>query len=1211
MKKIFFLSFIACSLLLCNSKTFGQWQLTGNSNAVATSILGTTNAIPLNLTTNNVQRMVIDANGKIGIGTATPVNILTVKGAGSTPAASWVSAGNPVFVGFGEAAVGNADYILAMASTSNNGRPVFVGRRSRGTLAVPTAMANNDFIVSMLASAHDGTAFQNPATIDFLVDGTVSAGNVPARISFVTGSNSTNRAERLKIGNTGDIAMNTNQLFLQQSTGFLGIGTVTPAAQLQLGNTVVNKKVVLFDIANNDNQFYGFGVNNGTLRYQVDATSASHVFYAGTGTTTSSEIMRIQGNGNVGIGITNPAAKLDLNPNSGDVGFHQNSNGSFMIDAPFAPGRRVAVLENGNVGIGTNTPIARLHVADSSVVFTGPSVFFNTTPYNPPVSGAGGRTMWYPAKAAFRTGAVSGTNWDKDSIGYYSFASGYDSKASGEHSIAMGPYSTASQQYAIAMGRYATATNYSSVSIGEKNVCSGAFAASFGLLTNARGESSVTFGTNTIAKAKGSFVSGMYNDTLDNPNNGVSAATDRIFQLGNGADGARSNAITILRSGSTGIGTNAPAAKLDVAGNVKIADGTQGVGRILTSDANGLATWQLPSGGSGQWTTTGNNIYSSNSGNVGIGTTTPGYRFQVVGVGRFEDGVKVGGLGIVEVDAPGIIAGRLKIDSTGRVGIGTATPTSKLDVNGQLTIEQKNFGGYGGLLIKGNIPGNAHPNIAFTVKNNAGTPLDVVAGLVQGELSNNVSGSEAMGLGFYTSQTGQGGLAQRLLIKDNGNVGIGTTTPQAKLDVNGDAFVSGNVTVRSTTTPANYGRLVYTPNATGNFHLDTYGSGAMFLNYYGGSSVKIGNGAAGVNASFLANGNVGIGTQTPANKFSVAGDANVDGTVYIRNANTTSLGRFVHSGTNGNFHIDNFGGGDLLLNYFATTNCRIGNTLDGPVASFMNNGNVGIGTSTPNGLFELRIDQGRKPSTSTWTIISDARLKNIEGAYTKGLAEILKLNPITYHYKNDGNRKFDEKVIASQSVGFTAQEVQKVFPEAVGTDPDGYLNLNIHPILVASINAFKEQQKQIETLSGQVFVKDETIQSLQHEVAAMRTQMNEMMKSITSIRQSQEACCNVAQTKPANQNETVENVETPVLEQNAPNPVSNTTVIRYKLPSTVKEAQIIITDSKGTNLKSIKLSGKPIGQVTLSAGTLAPGTYFYTLIADSKKADTKEMQIVR
>lgn len=52
-----------------------------------------------------------------------------------------------------------------------------------------------------------------------------------------------------------------------------------------------------------------------------------------------------------------------------------------------------------------------------------------------------------------------------------------------------------------------------------------------------------------------------------------------------------SDEITILGSGRMGIGTNAPDAKLDVRGTVKIVDGSQGAGRVLTSDTNGLATW--------------------------------------------------------------------------------------------------------------------------------------------------------------------------------------------------------------------------------------------------------------------------------------------------------------------------------------------------------------------------------------------------------------------------------------------------------------------------------------------------------------------------------------------------------------------------------------------------------------------------------------------
>jgi hypothetical protein len=116
-----------------------------------------------------------------------------------------------------------------------------------------------------------------------------------------------------------------------------------------------------------------------------------------------------------------------------------------------------------------------------------------------------------------------------------------------------------------------------------------------------------------------------------------------------------------------------------------------------------------------------------------------------------------------------------------RVGIGTSTPTSSLNVNGQITVDQKNFGGYGGLLLKGNVPGSNYPNIAFTIKNNAATPTDVVAAMVQGDLVNNAAGAETIDLTFLTSKTGLGGLSERLRIKNNGNIGIGTTNPNAPL----------------------------------------------------------------------------------------------------------------------------------------------------------------------------------------------------------------------------------------------------------------------------------------------------------------------------------------------------------------------------------------------------------------------------------------------
>lgn len=51
--------------------------------------------------------------------------------------------------------------------------------------------------------------------------------------------------------------------------------------------------------------------------------------------------------------------------------------------------------------------------------------------------------------------------------------------------------------------------------------------------------------------------------------------------------------VSVLDNGNVGIGTENPSQKLDIVGKVKITDGTQGTGRVLTSDADGNATWQL------------------------------------------------------------------------------------------------------------------------------------------------------------------------------------------------------------------------------------------------------------------------------------------------------------------------------------------------------------------------------------------------------------------------------------------------------------------------------------------------------------------------------------------------------------------------------------------------------------------------------------------
>lgn len=116
----------------------------------------------------------------------------------------------------------------------------------------------------------------------------------------------------------------------------------------------------------------------------------------------------------------------------------------------------------GNVGINTTTTQAMLHAKDSSVLFSGAATL-PVTPGNPPLSGAGTRLMWYPDKAAFRVGRVTGLNWDKDSIGYYSFAAGYNVIAEGLLSTAIGSSTSATENVSTALGIFTKSRAYGSV----------------------------------------------------------------------------------------------------------------------------------------------------------------------------------------------------------------------------------------------------------------------------------------------------------------------------------------------------------------------------------------------------------------------------------------------------------------------------------------------------------------------------------------------------------------------------------------------------------------------------------------------------------------------------------------------------------------------------------------------------------------------------
>jgi hypothetical protein len=141
-------------------------------------------------------------------------------------------------------------------------------------------------------------------------------------------------------------------------------------------------------------------------------------------------------------------------------------------------------------------------------------------------------------------------------------------------------------------------------------------------------------------------------------------------------------------------------------------------------------------------------------------------------------------------------------------------------------------------------------------------------------------------------------------------------------------------------------------------------------------------------------------------------------------------------------------GGDRATFYRRAPNAAAGTTT---------NPFVVYGTSTPPGDLVITGNNATKNTGTVWINPSDMRLKKDVAAYPRGLADILKLEPISYTLKACG----------TETCGFDAEAVRTVFPECVSTtriklDPadaeetDDVLVFDMHPILVAIVNAIKE-----------------------------------------------------------------------------------------------------------------------------------------------------------
>ncbi|MBE0641034.1 MAG: tail fiber domain-containing protein, partial [Bacteroidales bacterium] len=637
----------------------------------------------------------------------------------------------------------------------------------------------------------------------------------------------------------------------------------------------------------------------------------------------------------------------------------------------------LTVLKNGNTGIGISSPTALLHTystatSGGNVLFEGSS---KSTPGSPPASGSGTRMMWYPDKAAFRAGEIYGNYWDKDSIGIYSFAVGVNTTANGEGAVAMGGNTKASGNYSTAFGESAIASGYASVAggsawatatsstafgigrasgfasaaFGNVTLASGYCSSSWGELTTASGSHSNAFGYYSEAPSYGETVIGTWNATYTPASATSWQASDRAFGVGIGSGpSARKNALTILKSGNTGIGTATPVALLQTYGT------STGGGNVLFSG-----------------------LYKSSS---------PG-------------DPPVSGSGTRLMWYPDKAAFRV-----GYVG------ASQWD--------KASIGNYS-LAAGYNTTASGSIAVALGSSNEASGDYSTAFGV-----SNTASGNYSTATGYSTTASGRYSLS----------AGSNTTAPSA-YEV---AVGLYNET--------------YSPTSSTGYSA----SDRVFV---------VGNGLNSSSRSnaltILKNGNIGIGISDPGSNRLYVKYSSANPTAFIENTNSNGIGLKVET---------NSSDGTILVSQKSTgysLRCDSWNP-SWHVAFIVKGDNVGIGTSTPSYQLQLSTNSAAKPTSSSWTISSDIRLKDVSGNYDKGLAELLQLQPIVYRYKKDNPLGIVET--DKDAYGFSAQEVQKVFPEAVG-EKEGYLNLDMHPLLVAQVNAIRElnekieaQQKQIERL---------------------------------------------------------------------------------------------------------------------------------------------------